>query len=108
MVHNLIYGLSLLLVVPLPFFFKVLLVALLQHGILFRKILQLEGQGHDADEEFIVDFVLLVIWFEVLDVEEEFVFVHLDAHVLQDCLQAQLGDDLLFGYCYVELLLELH
>lgn len=40
--------------------------------------------------------------------EQELVFVDLDAHVLQDCLEGELGDDLLFGDCDVELLLELH
>lgn len=99
---------SLVLVVPLLFLVQILLVALLQHGVLLAEVLQLEGEGHHAHEQLIVDLVLLVLGPQIFDVLQQLVFLNLDAHILQDCLQTQLGDHFPLGHCNVELLLQLH
>jgi len=99
---------SLFLVVPLFFLLEVLLVALLQHGVLFAEVLEFEGEGDHAHEELVVDFVLLVVVPEFLEVLQQLLLLDLDAHVLKHCLEAQLADHLLLTHRHAELLLQLH
>ena len=99
---------SLVLVVPFFLLLQVFLRSLLDHLFLLSEVPQLQGQRHHPHEQFIVDFVFLVLGAHCFEVLQQFVGVSADAHVLEDGLHAQSTDQFSLRYGHVELFLQLH
>ena len=81
------YKPSLSLIIPLIFLKQVLLQLFLQHDIsLVIEILQLQRQSHHPNKQLIIDLILFILWTNLLQVNQQLLFLNLQAHCLKNRL----------------------